>query len=211
MADPITIGLLTTGGAAGAAASSVALPVAATAIAAGGAVKTVMDYQAAEQQQKMLNRQAGEIEGAAEVRAGQRMREAMSFRSQQQARASASGVDLTGSPALITAETLASAAAESESERRVAGAQAEQARAGARAANTAGKVGIATGIIGTVGSLAMLGVSAGLKAPAAGPIRSGAATGPATVQTGLFQGLAAPGNTWQPYDPLAAAGRLSGL
>lgn len=189
--DPITIGLLT----------------AATAVAAGGATKTVMDYQAAEQQQKQMNRQAGMVEGAAEVRTGQRMREALSFQSQQRARAAASGVDLSGSPALITAETLASASAESEAERRSAGAQAEQLRAGARAANRAGKVGIATGIIGTVGDLAMLGVLAGLKAPAAGPIRSG----PATVQTGLFQGLAAPGNTWQPYDPLAAAGRLSGL
>lgn len=192
--DPITIGLLTT----------------ATAVVAGGATKTVMDYQAAEQQQKQMNRQAGMVEGAAEVRTGQRMREAMSFQSQQRARAAASGVDLTGSPALITAETLASASAESESERRAAGAQAEQLRAGARAANRAGKVGIATNIISTVGNLAMLGVSAGLRAPAAGPVTTGAGTGPAAVQGGLFEGFAAPG-TWQPYDPLRAAGRMRSL
>lgn len=209
MADPITIGLLSTAGAAGAAASSVALPVAATAIAASGAVKTVMDYQAAEAQQKALNRQAGEVEGAAEIRAGQRMREAMAFRGQQRAATAASGVDLTGSPALITAETLASAAAESDAERRVAGAQAEGLRAQGRAANRAGKIGLATNIIGTVGSLAMLGVQAGLKAPPQGPVTA-APSGPPTVQSGIFQGLAAPG-TWQPYDPLAAAGRPMGV
>lgn len=152
--DPITLGIIGAG-----------------AIIGGGATKAVTGFQASQQQAKGLKRQAGMVEGQAEIDAATRARDARRFASGQMLRASASGVDLGGSPAILTAETLASATAESNAERRQAGQQAQQLRGQARQVQKAGNIGLVTDIVGTVGSLALLG--AGFAARPSGPITAG--------------------------------------
>lgn len=171
--DPVTLGIIAAG-----------------AIAGAGATKTVANYQASQQQAKTLKRQGGLVEGQAEVDAATRARDARRFASGQMLRASASGVDLGGSPAILTAETLASATAESNAERRQAGQQSAQLRNQAHQVQKAANIGLVTDIVSTVGQIAMLG--AGMAAAPSGTVTAGA--GPATVPAGPFQGLAAPLN-----------------
>lgn len=165
-----------------------------SAIAGAGATKATVNYMGAQAQAGALRSQARSVESGAEREIAGRTKEALQFASTQRLRATSAGVDLSGSPAMITAETLATAAIEAEDTRRQAAMQAGQLRRQAKKAETAGNIGLAADIIGTVGSLAMLGFSAAASSPASGSVVAPAAgAGPtAAPATGALQGQLPP-------------------
>lgn len=125
-----------------------------------GVTKGVMEYQAAEDRAAATRAAAGRAAYADESNAAIRYQRALKFRAKQLAEAAASGMDIGGSPLVLTAETLAIASEESAQARRQAMVRSQLAENAAEDIELAGKIGLVSGIASGVVNQAAFALSA---------------------------------------------------
>lgn len=142
-----------------------------------GITQGVMAYNKAQDEAAATRANAGRQAYADESNAALRYQRALKFRSKQLAESAASGMDIGGSPLVLAAETLAIASEESAQTRREAMVRSQLAENAAQDIETAGKIGLFTGVASGVINQASFMFSAANAAGSLGGSASAAGQG----------------------------------